>query len=129
MPWCGMASYHLINLDGTLSVVISLISALLRLLLCEAFRIEKHRSLPSFLSLFVTLMNLLLTFQAFVQHQERDRKPFLANDPEVDGLVRIDGSFSHVVRSDEKDFDLKGWLLFSDDKGDSSFTNSPSRAR
>lgn len=26
-------------------------------------------------------------WQAFVQHQERDRKPFLANDAEVDGLV------------------------------------------
>ncbi|ODM94948.1 Homeobox protein PKNOX2 [Orchesella cincta] len=25
--------------------------------------------------------------EAFVQHQERDRKPFLANDPEVDGLM------------------------------------------
>ena len=28
-----------------------------------------------------------LDIQAFVQHQERDRKPFLMNDPEVDGLV------------------------------------------
>jgi len=28
-----------------------------------------------------------LDIQAFVQHQERDRKPFLLNDPEVDGLV------------------------------------------
>jgi hypothetical protein len=25
--------------------------------------------------------------QAFVQHQERDQKPFLINDAEVDGLV------------------------------------------
>lgn len=30
-----------------------------------------------------------LDIQAFVQHQERDHKPFLMNDPEVDGLVRI----------------------------------------
>ena len=29
-----------------------------------------------------------LDIQAFVQHQERDRKPFLSNDSEVDGLVR-----------------------------------------
>lgn len=29
-----------------------------------------------------------LDIQAFVQHQERDRKPFLINDSEVDGLVR-----------------------------------------
>lgn len=28
-----------------------------------------------------------LDIQAFVQHQERDRKPFLANEPEIDGLV------------------------------------------
>jgi hypothetical protein len=28
-----------------------------------------------------------MDIQAFVQHQERDRKPFLVNDPEVDGLV------------------------------------------
>lgn len=27
--------------------------------------------------------------EAFVQHQERDRKPFLANDAEIDGLVII----------------------------------------
>lgn len=30
-----------------------------------------------------------LDIQAFVQHQERDRKPFLANEPEIDGLVRV----------------------------------------
>ncbi|KAG8226371.1 hypothetical protein J437_LFUL007729 [Ladona fulva] len=29
-----------------------------------------------------------MDIQAFVQHQERDRKPFLVNDPEVDGLVQ-----------------------------------------
>lgn len=28
-----------------------------------------------------------MDIQAFVQHQERDRKPFLINDPEIDGLV------------------------------------------
>uniref|UniRef100_A0A6P7GUZ5 Uncharacterized protein LOC114341095 n=1 Tax=Diabrotica virgifera virgifera TaxID=50390 RepID=A0A6P7GUZ5_DIAVI len=28
-----------------------------------------------------------LDIQAFVQHQERDRKPFLANEPEIDGLL------------------------------------------
>ena len=28
-----------------------------------------------------------MDIQAFVQHQERDRKPFFVNDPEVDGLV------------------------------------------
>ncbi|KAF4520891.1 hypothetical protein B566_EDAN010306 [Ephemera danica] len=28
-----------------------------------------------------------MDIQAFVQHQERDRKPFLINDPEVDGLM------------------------------------------
>ncbi|XP_021940659.1 homeobox protein PKNOX2-like isoform X2 [Zootermopsis nevadensis] len=28
-----------------------------------------------------------MDIQAFVQHQERDRKPFLMNDPEVDGLM------------------------------------------
>nr|CAD7445462.1 unnamed protein product [Timema bartmani] len=28
-----------------------------------------------------------MDIQAFVQHQERDRKPFLLNDPEVDGLM------------------------------------------
>lgn len=30
-----------------------------------------------------------LDIQAFVQHQERDRKPFLANEPEIDGLVSL----------------------------------------
>lgn len=25
--------------------------------------------------------------RAFVQHQQRDRKPFLVDDPEIDGLV------------------------------------------
>lgn len=30
-----------------------------------------------------------MDIQAFVQHQERDRKPFLANEPEIDGLVSI----------------------------------------
>lgn len=30
-----------------------------------------------------------MDIQAFVQHQERDRKPFLINDPEIDGLVRL----------------------------------------
>lgn len=30
-----------------------------------------------------------LDIQAFVQHQERDRKPFLANEPEIDGLVSV----------------------------------------
>lgn len=29
-----------------------------------------------------------MDIQAFVQHQERDRKPFLINDPEIDGLVQ-----------------------------------------
>lgn len=28
-----------------------------------------------------------MDIQAFVQHQERDRKPFLVNDAEIDGLV------------------------------------------
>lgn len=28
-----------------------------------------------------------IDIQAFVQHQERDQKPFLINDAEVDGLV------------------------------------------
>lgn len=28
-----------------------------------------------------------MDIQAFVQHQERDRKPFLANESEIDGLV------------------------------------------
>ncbi|XP_020292277.1 homeobox protein PKNOX2-like isoform X1 [Pseudomyrmex gracilis] len=28
-----------------------------------------------------------MDIQAFVQHQERDRKPFLINDPEIDGLM------------------------------------------
>ncbi|KAJ9585316.1 hypothetical protein L9F63_002901 [Diploptera punctata] len=28
-----------------------------------------------------------MDIQAFVQHQERDRKPFFVNDPEVDGLM------------------------------------------
>ncbi|XP_043262608.1 homeobox protein homothorax-like isoform X3 [Colletes gigas] len=28
-----------------------------------------------------------MDIEAFVQHQERDRKPFLINDPEIDGLV------------------------------------------
>lgn len=31
-----------------------------------------------------------MDIQAFVQHQERDRKPFLMNDPEVDGLVSVE---------------------------------------
>lgn len=30
-----------------------------------------------------------MDIQAFVQHQERDRKPFLINDPEIDGLVSL----------------------------------------
>lgn len=29
-----------------------------------------------------------MDIQAFVQHQERDRKPFLVNDAEIDGLVK-----------------------------------------
>lgn len=33
--------------------------------------------------------NFNMDIQAFVQHQERDRKPFLINDPEIDGLVRL----------------------------------------
>lgn len=28
-----------------------------------------------------------LDIQAFVQHQEKDKRPFLTNDAEVDGLV------------------------------------------
>ncbi|XP_065337871.1 homeobox protein PKNOX1-like isoform X2 [Cloeon dipterum] len=31
--------------------------------------------------------NFNMDIQAFVQHQERDRKPFLVNDPEIDGLM------------------------------------------
>ncbi|CAL1681357.1 unnamed protein product [Lasius platythorax] len=31
--------------------------------------------------------NFNMDIQAFVQHQERDRKPFLINDPEIDGLM------------------------------------------
>jgi len=30
-----------------------------------------------------------MDIQAFVQHQERDRKPFLINDTEIDGLVCV----------------------------------------
>lgn len=30
-----------------------------------------------------------MDIQAFVQHQERDRKPFLINDTEIDGLVSV----------------------------------------
>jgi len=30
-----------------------------------------------------------MDIQAFVQHQERDRKPFLIDDTEIDGLVCI----------------------------------------
>lgn len=30
-----------------------------------------------------------MDIQAFVQHQERDRKPFLINDTEIDGLVSL----------------------------------------
>jgi hypothetical protein len=30
-----------------------------------------------------------MDIQAFVQHQERDRKPFLINDAEIDGLVSL----------------------------------------
>jgi N-terminal of Homeobox Meis and PKNOX1 len=33
--------------------------------------------------------NFNMDIQAFVQHQERDRKPFLVNDPEIDGLVSV----------------------------------------
>jgi len=44
-----------------------------------------------------------MDIQAFVQHQERDRKPFLINDPEIDGLVRlklfIKTNFSMCVRA------------------------------
>lgn len=36
-----------------------------------------------------------LDIQAFVQHQERDRKPFLSNEPEIDGLVSI--SFTLLI--------------------------------
>lgn len=31
--------------------------------------------------------NFNMDIQAFVQHQEHDRKPFLTNDAEIDGLV------------------------------------------
>lgn len=34
-----------------------------------------------------TSENFNMDIQAFVQHQERDRKPFLINDPEIDGLM------------------------------------------
>lgn len=34
-----------------------------------------------------------LDIQAFVQHQERDRKPFLVNEPEIDGLVGVFPAF------------------------------------
>lgn len=30
-----------------------------------------------------------MDIQAFVQHQEKDKRPFLTNDAEVDGLVGI----------------------------------------
>jgi len=34
-----------------------------------------------------------MDIQAFVQHQERDRKPFLINDTEIDGLVSVLNGF------------------------------------
>lgn len=37
--------------------------------------------------------NFNMDIQAFVQHQERDRKPFLINDTEIDGLVCIQNIF------------------------------------
>lgn len=35
-----------------------------------------------------------IDIQAFVQHQEQDRKPFFSDDPEVDGLVH--GFFDRI---------------------------------
>lgn len=38
-----------------------------------------------------------MDIQAFVQHQEKDKRPFLTNDAEVDGLVSIYSHFLHVA--------------------------------
>lgn len=38
-----------------------------------------------------------MDIQAFVQHQEKDKRPFLTNDAEVDGLVSIYSHLLHVV--------------------------------
>lgn len=43
-----------------------------------------------------------MDIQAFVQHQERDRKPFLANEPEIDGLVRIIVAVAQNMLNDER---------------------------
>lgn len=34
-----------------------------------------------------------MDIQAFVQHQEKDKRPFLTNDAEVDGLVILQNIF------------------------------------
>lgn len=62
--------------------------------------------------------------QAFVQHQERDRKPFLANDSEVDNLVSVfHFLFCFVIHFLIFISNSKTWLrihFFADDKSDTS---------
>lgn len=60
-----------------------------------------------------------LDIQAFVQHQERDRKPFLANEPEIDGLVSVWWLFLGSL----------WWCYwFSDDKGHTGAEDTPAGA-
>lgn len=69
-----------------------------------------------------------MDIQAFVQHQERDRKPFLMDDPEVDGLVStLSQSQSFLV------YKLPSWQFemfasVSDDQSHPSATNTSSGA-
>lgn len=43
-----------------------------------------------------------MDIQAFVQHQEKDQRPFLTNDDEVDGLVSDEHKHNfHTVMFDE----------------------------
>lgn len=57
--------------------------------------------------------------RAFVQHQQRDRKPFLVDDPEIDGLVWIYIAFLlsiGIVFNDD--------FYFSDDQINTSTPNT-----
>lgn len=63
-----------------------------------------------------------MDIQAFVQHQERDRKPFLANEPEVDGLVRPNRLLFTRFR-------LLNRFIFTDDQSDTSAADTLTRIR
>lgn len=80
-----------------------------------------------------------MDIQAFVQHQERDRKPFLANEPEIDGLVSEIFKFLNLSRQVIWTTDAyytkhpktvrEILFFFIDDKSYPSAEDTPSRIR